>query len=92
MEGISNIRPLFDNVVIRKDQIEETSKTGIITGSSNQPALIGLVISTGKDVEEEIKPGDRIMYAPFSDTGKEFGDYVVIAQHDILGVIEEEKQ
>lgn len=92
MEGISNIRPLFDNVVIRKDQIEETSKTGIITGSSNQPALIGLVISVGKDVEEEIKPGDRIMYAPFSDTGKEFGDYVVIAQHDILGVIEEEKQ
>lgn len=92
MEGISNIRPLFDNVVIRKDQIEETSKTGIITGSSNQPALIGLVISVGKDVEEEIKPGDRIMYAPFSDTGKEFGDYVVIAQHDILGVIEQEKQ
>ena len=88
MEGINNIRPLFDNVVIRKDQIEETSKTGIITGSSNQPALIGLVISVGKDVEEEIKPGDRIMYAPFSDTGKEFGDYVVIAQHDILGVIE----
>lgn len=89
MEGIK-IRPLFDNVVIRKDQIEETSKTGIITGSNDQPALIGIVVSVGKDVEEEMKPGDKIMYAPFSDSGKEFGDYVVIAQHDIMGIIEQQ--
>ena len=87
MEGI---RPLFDNVIIKKDELEEKSKTGIIiTGSDDNPALVATVVSVGKDVEEEIKPGDRIMYAPFS--GRELGGFLILAQHDIMGVIEEEK-
>jgi chaperonin GroES len=92
MEGNNlQIRPLFDNVVVRKDELEEKSKTGIIiTGSDDQPALVGTVLSVGKDVEDQIKPGDKIMYAPFS--GRELGGFLLLAQHDIMGVMIEEKE
>lgn len=90
MEGNIKIRPLFDNVIVKKDELEEKSKTGIIiTNTDENPALVGTVISVGKDVEEEIKPGDKIMYAPFS--GRELGGFLILAQHDIMGVVEEEK-
>ena len=91
MEGNIKIRPLFDNVVIKEDEVEEKSKTGIIiTGSDNNPALVGTVISVGKEIDEEIKVGDRIMYAPFS--GRELGGFLLLAQHDIMGVVIEEKK
>lgn len=92
MEGNNlQIRPLFDNVVVKKDELEEKSKTGIIiTGSDDQPALVGTVLSVGKDVEDQIKPGDKIMYAPFS--GRELGGFLLLAQHDIMGVVIEEKE
>lgn len=90
MEGNIKIRPLFDNVVVKEDEVEEKSKTGIIiTGSDNNPALIATVISVGKEVEDEIKVGDRIMYAPFS--GRELGGFLILAQHDIMGVLEEDE-
>jgi len=91
MEGSNlKIRPLFDNVVVKKDGIEEKSKTGIILMNSDEnPALVGTVISVGKEVEDEIKPGDKIMYAPFS--GRELGGFLLLAQHDIMGVVIEEK-
>ena len=90
MEGNNiKIRPLFDNVIVKKDELEEKTKTGIIiTNSDENPALVGTVISVGKDVEEEIQPGNRIMYAPFS--GRELGGFLILAQHDIMGVVEEE--
>lgn len=91
MEGNIKIRPLFDNVVVKQDEIEKKSKTGIIiTGSDNNPALVGTVISVGKEIDEEIKVGDRIMYAPFS--GRELGGFLLLAQHDIMGVVIEEKK
>ncbi|MDY0388546.1 MAG: co-chaperone GroES [Methanolobus sp.] len=91
MEGNIKIRPLFDNVIVKKDELEEKSKTGIIiTNTDENPALVGTVISVGKDVEEEIKPGDKIMYAPFS--GRELGGFLILAQHDIMGVVIQEKE
>lgn len=89
MEGNQKIRPLFDNVIVKKDDSEEKSKTGIIVGSDDNPALVGTVVSVGKELTEEIKPGDKIMYAPFS--GRELGGFLILAQHDIMGVIEEDE-
>lgn len=91
MEGNIKIRPLFDNVIVKKDELEEKTQTGIIiTNTDENPALVGTVISVGKEVEDEIKVGDKIMYAPFS--GRELGGFLILAQHDIMGVVEEEKE
>jgi len=88
MEGNIKIRPLFDNVVIKEDEVEEKTKTGIIVGQDENPALVGVVVAVGKDIEEQIKIGDRIMYAPFS--GRELGGFLILPQHDIMGIVEEE--
>lgn len=89
MEGNQKIRPLFSNVIVKKDDSEEKSKTGIIIGTDENPALVGIVVSVGKDLTEEIKPGNKIMYAPFS--GRELGGFLILAEHDIMGVIEEDE-
>lgn len=88
MEGNYKITPLFDNVLVKKDEVEEKSKTGIITGSDQQEMLVGIVVSVGKDIEEQIKAGARVMYAPFS--GREFGEFTLLAQHDVMGIIEQQ--
>lgn len=88
MEGNYKITPLFDNVLVKKDEVEEKSKTGIITGSDQQEMLVGIVVSVGKEIEEQIKVGVKVMYAPFS--GREFGEFTLLAQHDIMGIIQEE--
>lgn len=88
MEGTYKITPLFDNVLVKKDEVEEKSKTGIITGSDQQEMLVGVVVSVGKDIEEQIKVGVKVMYAPFS--GREFGEFTLLAQHDIIGIIEQQ--
>ena len=88
MEGNYKITPLFDNVLVKKDEVEEKSKTGIITGSDQQEMLVGIVVSVGKDIEEQIKVGSRVMYAPFS--GREFGEFTLLAQHDVMGIIEQQ--
>lgn len=90
MEGNIKIRPLFDNVVVKKDEIEEKTKSGIYVEANEQTALVGTVVSVGKEVENEITVGDRIMYAPFS--GRELGGFLILAQHDIMGVIDEESE
>lgn len=89
MEGNIKIRPLFDNVVVKKDEIEEKTKSGIYVEANDQTALVGTVVSVGKEVEDEIKTGDRIMYAPFS--GRELGGFLILAQHDIMGVVEKDE-
>lgn len=86
MEGNVKIRPLFGNVLVRKEQIEGKTKTGIILGQDENPALIGVVEATGKEVEDQIKKGDKIMYAPFS--GREMCGFLLLEQHDIIGIIE----
>lgn len=90
MEGNYKITPLFDNVLVKKDEVEEKSKTGIITGSDQQEMLVGIVVSVGKEIEEQIKVGVKVMYAPFS--GREFGEFTLLAQHDLMGIIEEKNE
>lgn len=90
MEGNIKIRPLFDNVVVKASELEETSKSGIIVGQDENPALVAEVVAVGKDVEEQIKIGDKIMYAPFA--GRELGGFLILAQHDIMGVVEENNE
>ncbi len=85
MEGIK-IKPLFDNVVVEELKEEEQTSTGIIVRTEDATVLAGRVLAVGKEVEEEIKVGDTIAYAPFS--GRLIAGYLLLGQHDIMGIIE----
>jgi len=83
-----NIRPLGTNILLKSKKEDTSSDAGfIMPNNPDQDTKIGEVIGVGKEVEE-IKKGDIVCYAKFA--GAEIGVYLLIGQHDILGIVEHE--
>ena len=91
-----NIKPLFDRVVIKPIK-EKTEKIGniILPESSKQPEISEVIaLGTGKldnkEVEFEVKVGDRVIFNKYS--GCEFiinnEVFTIIKEKDILAIIE----
>ena len=91
-----NIKPLFDRVVVKPIK-EKTEKIGniILPESSKQPEISEVIaLGTGKidnkDVEFEVKIGDRVIFNKYS--GCEFiinnEVFTIIKEKDILAIIE----
>ena len=92
------LAPLFDKVVLKQILAEETTKSGIIlTGQAKEKPQQGEVIAVGpggvvdgKEVQMQVKVGDKVIYSKCSGTEVELEDekYVIVKQNDILAVIE----
>nr|WP_275431655.1 co-chaperone GroES [Salinicoccus roseus] len=93
------MKPLGNRVVIDLTQKEETTKSGIIlTESAKEKPQEGTVVAVGPGkvldngtrVELEVKEGDRVVYSKFAGTELKHDDkdYLVLADTDILAVIE----
>jgi len=87
------IKPFEDRVLVEPEEIEETrTKSGIIIpDTAKEKPRTGKVIEVGTDEElaENIKAGDRIVFAKFTGDEVEFeGEkYLIISRSDILAVI-----
>ena len=65
------IRPLFDRVVIKSCEVEETTKSGLIlTGNAKEKPQMAEVIAVGpggvvdgKDVTMSVNVGDKVIYS-----------------------------
>lgn len=91
------IKPLFDKVVIKSDEVKEATSSGIIlTGSAKEKPQVATVIAVGdggiidgKEVVMQVKVGDKILYSKYA--GTEFkldGEEVtIIRQSDILAIV-----
>ena len=92
------IRPLFDRVVIKSCEVEETTKSGIIlTGSAKEKPQMSEVIAVGpggmvdgKEVTMYVKPGDKVIYSKYAGTEVKLDgeEYTIVRQSDILAVVE----
>lgn len=93
------LKPLGNRVVIDLTQKEETTKSGIILTESAkekpQEGTVtavgsGKVLENGTRVDLEVKEGDRVVYSKFAGTEvkHEDKDYLILADTDILAVIE----
>ncbi|AKG74745.1 co-chaperone GroES [Salinicoccus halodurans] len=93
------LKPLGNRVVIDLTQKEETTKSGIILTESAkekpQEGTVtavgsGKVLENGTRVDLEVKKGDRVVYSKFAGTEvkHEDKDYLILADTDILAVIE----
>jgi chaperonin GroES len=92
------LRPLHDNVVLKKEKVEKTTASGIIlTGDvKEQPSVAEVVavgegsIVDGKRQPLTVKVGDRVVYKKYSTTEFKFEEeeYLVIAEKDILAIVE----
>ena len=91
------LTPLFDRVVLKQLDAEETTKSGIVLpGQAKEKPQQAEVIAVGpggvvdgKEITMQVKVGDKVIYSKYSGTEVELDNekYVIVKQNDILAVI-----
>ena len=82
------LAPLGDRVVLKALVAEETTKSGIVLpGTEKEKPQQAEVLAVGpgtKDVEMEVKVGDKVIYSKYSGTEIKDGDeaYIIVSQSD----------
>ena len=92
------IRPLFDRVVIKSCEVEETTKSGLIlTGNAKEKPQMAEVIAVGpggvvdgKEIKMEVQKGQKVITSKYSGTEVKLDGekYIIVRQSDILAVVE----
>ena len=93
-----NIRPLYDRIVVKRIEEEETTRSGIVIPDSakekpqqGEVMAVGLGkrLEDGKLAELDIKVGDRILFGKYSgsETKMEGTEYMIMREEDVLGVL-----
>jgi chaperonin GroES len=93
-----NIRPLYDNVVIKREEQEAVSAGGIVLpGSAKEQPNQGKVVAVGEGALQdngtiralEVKVGDTVVFGQYSgNTIKVDGDELMIMrENEIFGII-----
>ena len=92
------IKPLSDRVLIKMEEAEETTKSGILlTGSAKEKPQVADVIAVGpggvvdgKEVEMTVKVGDRVLTSKYAGTEIKVDgeECTIVRQSDILAVVE----
>ena len=88
------IRPLGENVVIKRLEAEEKTKGGIILASSAKEApQVAEVIAVGPGTDEvtiDINVGEKVIFKRYGGTEIEYNgeELIIIPYNDILAVLE----
>ena len=88
------IRPLGARVVIKKmDAVEKTEGGLILSGAANEKPQQAEVLAVGPGTEDEkmeLKVGDVVVFSKYGGNELKYKgeEYTIIAQRDILAVIE----
>lgn len=92
------IKPSTDRVVIKAEESEETTKSGIVlTASSQEKPQFATVVAVGeggivdgKEVKMYVKVGDKVITSKYSGTEVKLDgeEYTIVRQNDILAIVE----
>ncbi len=92
------LKPLFDKVVIKQEELKDVTASGIIlTGSAKEKPTMATVVAVGpggivdgKEVKMAVKVGDKVLYSKYAGSEYKLDDAVVtiIRQSDILAIVE----
>jgi chaperonin GroES len=93
------LKPLGERVVLKHQEAEEKTKSGIfLPDSAKEKPQAAVVVAVGPGKEEngnteamQVKPGDKVIYSRYSGTEVKFEEeeYVIVSQSDIIAVVEE---
>lgn len=93
------IKPLFDRVVIKPDEISSSTKAGIILPQTAQERpQTGKIVAIGSgidfennDVGMQVKIGDTVVYNKYTGAEVKLDDstYLLLRQIDIIGILED---
>jgi chaperonin GroES len=98
--GGNTIRPLFDRVLIKREEPRDVVKGGIvIPDTAKEKPLEGIVEAVGEGkrntdgdgfIAPVVKKGDRVLIGKYSGTDVKVLDdeYVIVREDDILAVLE----
>ncbi len=94
-----NLRPLFDKVLVKREEAEEVTSGGIIIPDTakDKPSK-GIVIAVGTGARNEkgdivpmtLKVNDKVYFAKWGGTEIKIDgeDYIILKESDILAIIE----
>ena len=92
------LQPLSDRVVVKMQEAEETTKSGIIltTGSKEKPQIAEVIeVGPGEEIDGKktpmvVKKGDKVVLNKYTGTEVKYEgtDYVIVRQSDILAIVE----
>lgn len=93
-----NIKPLFDRVVIKMVEAEETTKSGIIlAGNAKEKPQVAEIVAVGpggvvegKEITMQVKVGDRVLISKYAGTEVKLDgqEYTILRQNDILAIVD----
>lgn len=91
--------PLGDKVVLKQLEAEETTKSGIVLPNQAQekPQQAEVIavgpggVVDGKEVEMQVKVGDKVIYSKYAGTSVklEEEEFIVVKQNDIVAIVED---
>lgn len=92
------IKPVADRVLIKMQEGEETTKSGIIlSASAKEKPQIAEVIAVGpggnidgNQIEMYIKEGQKVIVSKYSGTEVKYEgeEYLIVKQSDILAIVD----
>ena len=93
-----SLKPLFDRVVIKDAEMEETTKGGLIlTSAAKEKPQYAVVIAVGpggvvdgKEITMQVTEGQKVVYSKYAGTEIKFDgeEYKIVRQSDILAIVE----
>ena len=92
------LKPLADRVILKQDEAEEKTSSGIFLASSAQekPEIYEVVevgpggVVDGNEVEMIVKAGQKVLVGKYSGSKVKLEnvEYTIVRQSDILAIIE----
>lgn len=92
------IKPLLDRVVVKFEEAEQTTASGIVLTSASQekPQFATIVavgpggMVDGKEIEMFVNIGDKVITGKYAGTEVKLDgeEYTIVRQGDILAVVE----
>ncbi|HCA56189.1 MAG: co-chaperone GroES [Acutalibacteraceae bacterium] len=92
------IKPLLDRVVVKTEEAEETTKSGIVlTAASQEKPQFATIVAVGpggmvdgNEVTMFVKVGDKVITSRYAGTDVKLDgeEYSIVRQSDILAIVE----
>ncbi len=88
------LKPLGNRVVLKYQEMEEKSPSGIILpDSAKEKPQIAVVVAVGQGTDDAkmlVKEGDKVIYSKYAGTEVKLDEeeYIIADQKDIIAIVE----
>ena len=90
------IKPLFDNILLKKVEEEKSTASGIVLAANEETSNIGIVVALGercllsKDNEGELSEGSKVVFSDeFKKVSFKNEVFYLVNEEEVLALIEE---